>query len=206
MIQQPQTTQLNPQSLLISGLFPSGEAFSDVVEADTSYEAMIRVISQCRYSDDGGELEVIRVADARTGAQLTEALLSADQDLLREVEAVEYVLHTVLTSLDKGRITWSDEKSAELRAYVEFFDLVLSEAPGVFDGLCSGQSVTSDDEITIVFEDSRSLETELVPADALHVLGAAALEEGRVAAAYQVLTMASCTRVALSQACIKALT
>ncbi|MGP4922589.1 hypothetical protein [Pseudomonas lundensis] len=124
MIQQPQTTQLNPQSLLIFGLFPSGEAFSDVVEADTSYEAMIRVISQCRYSDDGGELEVIRVADARTGAQLTEALLSADQDLLREVEAVEYVLHTVLTSLDKGRITWSDEKSAELRAYVEFFDLV----------------------------------------------------------------------------------
>jgi hypothetical protein len=206
MIQQPQTTQLNPQSLLISGLFPSGEVFSDVVEADTSYEAMIRVISQCRYSDAGGELEVIRVADARTGAQLTEALLSADQDLLREVEAVEYVLHTVLTSLDKGRTTWSDERSAELRAYVEFFDLVLSEAPGVFDGLCSGQSVTSDDEITIVFEDSRSLEIELVPADALHALGAAALEEGRVAAAYQILTMASFTRVALSQACIKALT
>lgn len=206
MIQQPQTTQLNPQSLLISGLFPSGEVFSDVVEADTSYEAMIRVISQCRYSDAGGELEVIRVADARTGAQLTEALLSADQDLLREVEAVEYVLHTVLTSLDKGRTTWSDERSAELRAYVEFFDLVLSEAPGVFDGLCSGQSVTSDDEITIVFEDSRSLEIELVPADALHALGAAALEEGRVAAGYQILTMASFTRVALSQACIKALT
>ena len=205
MIQQPQTTQLNPQSLLIFGLFPSGEAFSDVVEADTSYEAMIRVISQCRYSDDGGELEVIRVADARTGAQLTEALLSADQDLLREVEAVEYVLHTVLTSLDKGRITWSDEKSAELRAFVELFDLVLSQAPGVFDGLCSGQSLTSDDEITIVFEDSRSLETELVPADALYALATAALEEGRVAAAYQVLTMASLTRVALSQACIRAL-
>lgn len=206
MIQQSQTTQLNPQSLLISGLFPSGEAFSDVVEADTSYEAMIRVISQCRYSDAGGELEVIRVADARTGAQLPDALLSADQDLLREVDAVEYVLHTVLTSLDKGRTTWTDEKSAELRAYVEFFDLVLSEAPGVFDGLCSGQSVTSDDEITIEFEDSRSLEIELVPADALYALGAAALEEGRVAAAYQVLTMASLTRVALSQACIKALT
>lgn len=206
MIQQSQTTQLNPQSLLISGLFPSGEAFSDVVEADTSYEAMIRVISQCRYSDAGGELEVIRVADARTGAQLPDALLSADQDLLREVDAVEYVLHTVLTSLDKGRTTWTDEKSAELRAYVEFFDLVLSEAPGVFDGLCSGQSVTSDDEITIVFEDSRSLEIEFVPADALYALGAAALEEGRVAAAYQVLTMASLTRVVLSQACIKALT
>lgn len=206
MIQQSQTTQLNPQSLLISGLFPSGEAFSDVVEADTSYEAMIRVISQCRYSDAGGELEVIRVADARTGAQLPDALLSADQDLLREVDAVEYVLHTVLTSLDQGRTTWTDEKSAELRAYVEFFDLVLSEAPGVFDGLCSGQSVTSDDEITIEFEDSRSLEIELVPADALYALGAAALEEGRVAAAYQVLTMASLTRVALSQACIKALT
>ncbi|MGR0140752.1 hypothetical protein, partial [Pseudomonas sp. RSP] len=151
-------------------------------------------------------LEVIRVADARTGAQLTDALLSADQDLLREVDAVEYVLHTVQTSLDKGRTTWSDEKSAELRAYVEFFDLVLSQAPGVFDGLCSGRSLTSDDEITIDFEDSRSLEIELVPADALLALGNAALEEGRVAAVYQVLTMASFTRVALSQACIKALT
>jgi hypothetical protein len=206
MIQQSQITQLTPQSLLISGLYPNGEAFSDVVEADTSFEAMIRVISQCRYSDAGGDLEVIRVADARTGAQLTDELLSADQDLLREVDAVEYVLHTVQTSLDKGHTTWSDEKSAELRAFVEFFDLVLSQAPGAFDGLCSGRSLPSDDEITIVFEDSRSLETELVPADALYALGTAALEEGRVAAAYQVLTMASLTRVALSQACIKALT
>lgn len=57
-----------------------------------------------------------------------------------------------------------------------------------------------------MFEDSRSLETELVPADALYALATAALEEGRVAAAYQVLTMASFTRVALSQACIRALT
>lgn len=206
MIQQPQTTQLNSRSLLISGLFPSGEAYNNVVDADSSYEAMIRVIAQCRYSDAGGDLEVIRVADARTGAQLSEALLSADQDLLREVDAVEYVLYTVQTSLDTGRTTWSDEKSAELRAFVELFDLVLSQAPGVFDGLCSGQSLTSDDEITIVFEDSRSLETELVPADALYALATAALEEGRVAAAYQVLTMASFTRVALSQACIRALT
>ena len=206
MIQQSQTTQINPQSLLISGLFPSGEAFSGVVEADTYYEAMIRTISQCRYSDAGGDLEVIRVADALTGAPVTEALLSADQDLLREVDAVEYVLHTVQTSLDKGRTAWSDEKSAELRAFVEFFDLVLSQAPGVFDGLCSGRSLTSDDEITVEFEDSRSSVIELVPADALLALGTAALEEGRVAAAYQVITMASFTRVALSQACITALT
>ena len=205
MIQQSQTTQPNSQSLLISGLFPSGESFSGVVDADSSFEAMIRVISQARYSDAGGDLEVIRVADARTGAQLTEVLLSADLDLLREVDAVEYVLHTVQTSLDNGRTAWSDEKSLQLRAFVEFFDLVLSQAPGVFDGLCSGHSLTSDDEITIDFEDSRSLETELVPADALCALASAALEEGRVAAVYQVLTMASLTRVALSQACIRAL-
>ncbi|AVX93233.1 hypothetical protein [Pseudomonas psychrophila] len=205
MIQQSQTTQPNSQSLLISGLFPSGEFFSDVVDADSSFEAMIRVISQARYSDAGGDLEVIRVADARTGAQLSDVLLSADLDLLREVDAVEYVLHTVQTSLDNGRTAWSDEKSHQLRAFVEFFDLVLSQAPGVFDGLCSGHSLTSDDEITIDFEDSRSLDTELVPADALYVLATAALEEGRVAAVYQVLTMARLTRVALSQACIRAL-
>lgn len=178
MIHQSQSTQPNSQSLLISGLFPSGESFSDVVDADSSYEAMIRVISQARYSDAGGDLEVIQVADARTGAQLTEVLLSADQDLLREVDAVEYVLHTVQTSLDNGRIAWPDEKSVQLRAFAEFFDLVLSQAPGVFDGLCSGHSLTSDDDITVVFEDSRSLETELVPADALHALASAALEEG----------------------------
>ena len=205
MIHQSQSTQPNSQSLLISGLFPSGESFSDVVDADSSYEAMIRVISQARYSDAGGDLEVIQVADARTGAQLTEVLLSADQDLLREVDAVEYVLHTVQTSLDNGRIAWPDEKSVQLRAFVEFFDLVLSQAPGVFDGLCSGHSLTSDEDITVVFEDSRSLETELVPADALHALASAALEEGGVAAVYQVLTMAGLTRVALSQACIRAL-
>ena len=69
MIHQSQSTQPNSQSLLISGLFPSGESFSDVVDADSSYEAMIRVISQARYSDAGGDLEVIQVADARTGAQ-----------------------------------------------------------------------------------------------------------------------------------------
>ena len=205
MIHQSQSTQLNSQSLLISGLFPSGESFSDVVDADSSYEAMIRVISQCRYSDAGGDLEVIRVADAHTGAVVTGVLLSADQDLLREVDAVEYVLHTVQTSLDNGRTAWSDEKSHQLRAFVEFFDLVLSQAPGVFDGLCSGHSLTSDEDITVVFEDSRSLETELVPADALHALASAALEEGGVAAVYQVLTMAGLTRVALSQACIRAL-
>ena len=205
MIQQSQTTQPISQSLHISGLFPSGESFSDVVDADSSYEAMIRVISQARYSDAGGDLEVIRVADARTGAELTEVLLSADQDLLSEVDAVEYVLHTVQTSLDRGHVAWSDEKSIQLRAFVEFFDLVLSQAPGVFDGLCSGLSLTSDDDITVVFEDSRSLETELVPADALYALATAALEEGGVAAVYQVLTMAGLTRVALSQACIKAL-
>ena len=96
-------------------------------------------------------------------------------------------------------------RNPQLRAFAEFFDLVLSQAPGVFDGLCSGHSLTSDDDITVVFEDSRSLETELVPADALYALATAALEEGGVAAVYQVLTMAGLTRVALSQACIRAL-
>lgn len=205
MIQQSQTTQAHSRSLLVSGRFPSGLAYSDVVQADTSYEAMIRVLAHCRYSDDGGDLEVVRLSDATTGAAVKDALLSADQDLLRDVDAVEYVLHTVQTSLDTGRNSWSDTESDKLRAYVEFFDLVLSQAPGVFDGLCSGQSVHSDEEIMIEFEDSRSLEFELVPADALLALGNAALEEGRVAAVYQVTTMSSLTRVTLSKACIKAL-
>ncbi|MBX8557082.1 hypothetical protein K5D56_21695 [Pseudomonas cichorii] len=205
MIHQSHTTKPNSQSLLISGLFPSGESFSDVVDAGSSYEAMIRFISQARYSDFGGDLEVIGVADARTGDQLTDVLLSADQDLLREVDAVEYVLHTVQTSLDNESLTWPDKKSGRLRSFVEFFELVLSQAPDVFDGLCSGHSLPSDDDITVLFEDSRSLETELVPADALYTLATTALEEGGVAAVYQVLTMARLTRVALSQACIRAL-
>ena len=41
MIQQPQTTQLNSRSLLISGLSPSGEAYNNVVDADSSYDFKI---------------------------------------------------------------------------------------------------------------------------------------------------------------------
>ena len=80
-----------------------------------------------------------------------------------------------------------------------------------------GESVTFVDTAQLVDEhtyiiphvpnqDLFDLELELVPADALYALATVALEEGRVAAAYQVLTMASFTRVALSQACIRALT
>lgn len=206
MIHQPQLTQTNTRALLISGLFPNGEMFSDVAHASTSYEAQIRLIAQCRYSDAGGDLEVTRLADASTGSAVPDALLSADQDLLTEVEAVEYVLYTVQNSLDTGRRTSTDPASVTLRSYVEFFDIVLSEAPQVFEALSSGDPLSSEDDIGLMFEDSTGSENELVPADALYALAIAALEEGRVAAAYQVLTMANVTRVALSKACIKALT
>ena len=204
MISHPQHTQAQTRSLLISGLFPNGELLSHEVHADSSYEAQIKVLAQCRYSDFGGDLDVTGLADAATGSSVQDALLSAGQDLLSEVEAVEYVIHTVQKSLDKGRI-FSAGSASELSAFVEFFDLILSEAPHTFDGLCSGATVADDEEITLDFEDSSSAEFALVPADALLVLATAALEEGRAAAAYQVLTMASITRVALSKACIRAL-
>lgn len=204
MIQQPQQSQVKTRSLLISGLFPSGEQFTGEVQADSSYEAQIVVISQCRYSDMGGDLGVTGLADATTGSSVQDAFLSADQDLLSEVDAVEYVIHTVQNSINMGRI-FSAGSTSQLRAYVEFFDLILSEAPQVFDGLSSGDRVSDDEEITIDFEDSSSTEFGLVPADALLMLATVALEEGRAAAAYQVSTMASFTRVALSKACIRAL-
>lgn len=206
MIHQSQIQASNSRSLLISGLFPSGEPFSDVVQADTSYEAQIRVIAQCRYSDAGGDLAVTRLADAHTGAAVQDSLLSADQDLLSEVEAVEYVLHTVQNSLIKGCTSAGGIRAEELYSYVEFFDLVLTQAPHAFDGLISGLKISSDEAITIDFEDSSGSVVELVPADALFALATVALEEGRVAAAYQVCAMASFTRVALSKACITALT
>lgn len=204
MIQQPQQSQAKTRSLLISGLFPNGELFSGEVQAGSAYEAQIRVIAQCRYSDAGGDLDVTGLTDAATGTPVQDSFLSADQDLLSEVDAVEYVIHTVQNSLNMGR-HYSAGTTSELRAFVEFFDLILSVAPQAFDGLISGDRVSDDEEITLDFEDSSSAEFGFVPADALLALATVALEEGRAAAAYQVLTMASSTRVALSKACIKAL-
>ncbi|BFO07153.1 hypothetical protein ALQ08_200125 [Pseudomonas syringae pv. delphinii] len=204
MISYPQHNQAQTRSLLISGLFPNGDPFAGEVQADSSYEAQIKALAQCRYSDLGGDLDVTGLTDVATGASVLDSLLSAGQDLLSEVEAVEYVIHTVQNSLNNGR-TFSAGSTSELSAYVEFFDLILSEAPHAFDGLCSGDRVADDEEITLDFEDSSSAEFALVPADALLTLATVALGEGRAAAAYQVLEMASITRVALSKACIRAL-
>lgn len=134
------------------------------------------MLAQCRYSDLGGDLDVTGLTDAATGSSVQDSLLSAKQDLLSEVEAVEYVIHTVQNSLNNGR-TFSAGSTSELRAYVEFFDLILSEAPHAFDGLCSGDRV-ADDEITLDFEDSSSAEFALVPADALLTLATLALGGG----------------------------
>lgn len=203
MISVPQQNPAQTRSLLISGLFPNGEPFAREIQAESPYEAQIKVLAQCRYSDMGGDLDVTGLTDAVTGSSVQDSLLSAGQDLLSEVEAVEYVIHTVRKSLNNGR-TFSVGSGSELSAYVEFFDLVLSEAPHAFDGLCSGDQMADDEEITLEFEDSSSAEFALVPADALLVLATVALGEGRAAAAYQVLMMASTARVALSRACIRA--
>lgn len=98
MISYPQHNQAQTRSLLISGLFPNGEPFAEEVQADSSYVAQIKVLAQCRYSDLGGDLDVTGLTDAATGSSVQDSLLSAKQDLLSEVEAVEYVIHTVQNS------------------------------------------------------------------------------------------------------------
>ncbi|QWE97992.1 hypothetical protein [Cupriavidus sp. EM10] len=82
-------TPSNIRDLTIFGFYPSGQKFSGTVKAGSSFEAMIRVLADRRYSDDGGDLAVSSVIDAETGRVVDGALLSAQHDLLPEVEAIE---------------------------------------------------------------------------------------------------------------------
>ena len=198
---QHQAVQPNFRSLTISGSFPNGLGYSDTFLAGSSYEAMIQALADCRYLEDGGDLEVTHVIDAITGESVDSTLLSASLDLLPEVEALEYVIQSAQEFIDRN-VDISQADFARLRAYIEFFDLVLSVSPLVFEGLSSGNLSFSDDEISLEFEDSRDMVFDFVPADALLLLAETSISTGVTISAMQTKAMAIHARHALSKACI----
>ncbi|WP_425953121.1 hypothetical protein [Ralstonia pseudosolanacearum] len=207
---QNQIATSGARMLTIAGFYPSGQAYTDTVQAGSSHEAMIRVLADRRYSDDGGDLEVSSVIDAETGKVVDGKLLSADRDLLPEVEAIELVLEKVTELLSTTTFASRDstEQSSDYYrylAYTEYFGLVLAEAPHAFEGVSHGSGATSDEDMTLVFEDSQGLEHQFEPAVALLALAEAALLGGMTTAALQVKTLATVARGTVNLAALDAL-
>ncbi|ABO59707.1 hypothetical protein Bcep1808_6820 (plasmid) [Burkholderia vietnamiensis G4] len=207
---QNHTAQAVVRDLTIVGTYPSGEAYSNTVQAGSSFEAMIRVLADRRYADDGGDLVISRVLDARTGLPVDGVMLSAEHDLLPETEAIDQVIEKVtslLPALSFGAFGGKHAFSSfdALRAYAEYFGLVLSEAPFALEGLSHGAGVSSDEDMTLEFEDSQGVVHEFEPALALLALAEAVLERGMCAAALQVKTLAMVARSSLNLAALDAL-
>ncbi|WP_432263265.1 hypothetical protein [Cupriavidus sp. TMH.W2] len=207
---QNQLAPSGVRMLTIVGNYPSGEAYSDTVQAGSSFEAMIRVLADRRYSDDGGDLEVSCIIDAQTGKVVDDRLLNAEHDLLTEVDAIEQVMEKVtalLPTLSFGALDSVHAVSGydHLLAYTEYFGLVLAEAPQAFDGLTHGAGATSDEDMTLEFEDSQGLVHQFEPAVALLALAEAALQGGMTTAALQVKTLATVARSSLNLAALDAL-
>ena len=200
-------TPSNIRDLTIFGFYPSGQKFSGTVKAGSSFEAMIRVLADRRYSDDGGDLAVSSVIDVETGFVVDGALLSAQRDLLPEVEAIEEVVQCV-TQLIPSMLASMDGDLSDrdrLFAYTEYFGLLLAEAPLAFEGLTHGDVETSDENMTLEFEDCQGHVHHFEPAFALLALADAALKVEVTTAALQVKTLATVARSSLNMAAIDAL-
>ncbi|AVA38020.1 hypothetical protein ACUXAV_004874 [Cupriavidus metallidurans] len=200
-------TPSNIRDLTIFGFYPSGQKFSGTVKAGSSFEAMIRVLADRRYSDDGGDLAVSSVIDAETGRVVDGALLSAQHDLLPEVEAIEGVVQCVtdLISTMQPRMDGDLSDRDRLFAYTEYVGLLLAEAPLAFEGLTHGAMEMSDENMTLEFEDCRGHVHYFEPAFALLTLAEAALQVEVTTAALQVKTLATVARSSLNLAAIDAL-
>lgn len=200
-------TPSNIRDLTIFGFYPSGQEYSGTVKAGSSFEAMIRVLADRRYSDDGGDLAVSSVVDAETGLVVDGALLSAQHDLLPEVEAIEEVVQCVteLISTMRPRMDGQLSDRDRLYAYTEYFGLLLAEAPLAFEGLAHGAADTLDEDMTLEFEDNQGHVHHFEPASALLALADAALKVEVTTAALQAKTLATVARSSLNLAAIDAL-
>lgn len=177
------------RTLIVEGGYPNGERYSDTVQASTTFEAMICVLADRRYSDDGGDLAISAVRDVATGAALDHDLIPAEIRLLTEVEAITQVIDTATAVLQSGKYN-SERPSCELRAYAEYFGLVLGEAPFAFDGLTVGPGATSREDLTLEYEDMAGDQYVFAPADALLELARIALQQEQSVAAIQVRQLA----------------
>jgi len=201
---QNTTTQARVRALIVDGIYPSGDVFSDTVQAGSSFEAMIRVLADRRYSDDGGDLSISSVFDADTGDIVDGPLLSAQSALLSEAEAIEQVLEQVTSILSSASFD-TDAGRGALGAYMEYFGLVLAEAPFAFEAISKGAGEMSREDMTLEYEDFQGVVHEFEPAVALLALAEVALQREVNTAALQVKTLATVARSTFNLAAIDAL-
>lgn len=187
------TDAVGPRGLTVVGFFPSGEGFSDSVSARSPVEAKIRVLADCRYSGEGGDLAISCIIDDATGSAVEVGKSFEGVSLLTEHDAIEEVLQRIIMA----------GAPDSLAAYIEFFELLLDEAPGVFCDL-AGRSADANEDRSVEFEDAMGESHVFVPSDALLKLADADLSHGFSVAATQLKLMVTRAGAALDWAIIDA--
>ena len=191
--QQPQE-----RAYTVTGYFPSGESYSDTVVALSPIDARIRVIASLRYEEDGGDLSVSRVMDASTGKVVEDGPL----DLPSESEALETLVFQLRGSIPSLA---SSGETGTLNAYLELFELLLSDAPHALDGIAAGEEGYAEEDLMMQFIDSSGADHTIVPAVALAALVQKSQELAWSPAAAQLAELAARARVAVSLSIIDAL-
>ena len=187
-IQMIQTSQAN-QNLTVVGFRPNGDSFKGTVCGATPFEAKMGLLADFRYSEDGGDLSISCVLDTSTGRLLDQVGVSSEEDLFTEVEAVDTVLFHASQGGSRERI----------KAYLSFFEYVLTDLPEVFDGLVGGSRVAGED-LAVQYEDLKGRTYEFLPSQALLALAEKAMKSDRSGASLQVKKMAERAGVALDRA------
>lgn len=189
----------------VVGFFPSGEPFSDTVVASQPQEAKIRVIAGLRYMEEGGDLEVSCVIDDATGKVVDETPL---ESFLSESLALDSLVYQLREAIPGPALTFGHDglTAAEidkLNAYLELFELVLSDAPHALDGITVGAEGYADEDLMMRFIDSMGAEHEIIPAEALATLASTSLRLGFTPAAAQIEELARRARSAVSLAVLE---
>ncbi|MBG6083215.1 hypothetical protein [Rubrivivax gelatinosus] len=200
--QQPHARDL---AFTVVGYFPSGEPFSDTVVASQPQEAQTRVTAGLRYAEEGGELEVSCVIDDATGQVVDQAPLDP---LMSESMALDSLVLQLRGALPgpaqvSGLDGFTVAEIGKLTAYLELFELVLSDAPFALDGITVGAEGYADEDLTMRFIDSMGVEHEIIPAEALATLAATSLRLRFTPAAAQIEELAQRGRSAVSFAVLE---
>ena len=191
----------------VVGFFPSGEPFSDSVVVSQPEEAKIRVVAGLRYAEEGGDLEVSCVIDETTGKVVDETPL---ESFLPE----SFALDTLVTQLREaipgpalmpGLDVTAFGEIDKLNAYLELFELVLSDAPHALDGIAGGVEGYDDEDLMMRFIDSMGVEHEIIPAEALMTLASTSRHLGWTPAAVQLEELARHARSAVSLAILESI-
>lgn len=202
-----QSHQSRDLAFTVVGFFPNGEGYSDTVLARDPEEAKIRVISDLCYAEEGGDLEVSCVVDA-AGKVVADSAGGAF-DMLVESEALELLISHLRETIPGPAISARSASEAcevdTLNTYLELFELVLSDAPHVLDGLAVGAQGYADEDLMLHFIDSMGVSHEIIPAEALVHLARKSRQLGLGPAAVQLEALATRARFAVSLAVLESI-